>query len=91
VFILKVVKVLCFDTLLQVFILKGLTGDKSLVKKALCLATAARKLDPLVGSLKQKRQQRRWRYGHEACYYPPLMICNRRVFVKIENRESAVN
>jgi hypothetical protein len=26
VFILKVVKVLCFDTLLQVFILKGLTG-----------------------------------------------------------------
>jgi hypothetical protein len=26
VFILKVVKVICFDTLLQVFILKGLAG-----------------------------------------------------------------
>src|SRR5882762_2053338 len=29
VFILKVVKVLCFDTLLQVFILKGLTLHKN--------------------------------------------------------------
>jgi hypothetical protein len=32
VLILKVVKALCFDTLLQVFILKGLTGV------ALCIA-----------------------------------------------------
>src|SRR5712671_1470210 len=30
VFILKVVKVLCFDTLLQVFILKGLTGKHNI-------------------------------------------------------------
>jgi Na+/glutamate symporter len=29
VFILKAVKVLCFDTLLQVFILKGLTLHKN--------------------------------------------------------------
>src|SRR5258708_2370275 len=30
VFILKVVKVLCFDTLLQVFILKGVTGKHNI-------------------------------------------------------------
>ena len=30
VFILKAVKVLCFDTLLQVFILKGLTGKHNI-------------------------------------------------------------
>jgi len=46
VFILKVVKVLCFDTLLQVLILKGLTHGPRFVKNTLFLARAARKTGP---------------------------------------------
>jgi len=47
-------------------------------------------LGRLAGSGKQKRQQRCWRYGHEACYYPALMVRNKRLFVKIEIKESAI-
>ena len=56
VFILKVVKVLCFDTLLQVFILKGLTLDPDLCK---CDALNRHSGE----GRKQKTPARCWRYG----------------------------
>jgi hypothetical protein len=70
VFILKEVKVVCFDTLLQVLILKNFYWSK-IVQNAVWLAKGRWQ-----GSRKQKRQQDAGATGVGAQYYPPLMVRN---------------
>lgn len=68
-------KVVCFDTLLQVLILKGLTRAPSFVKNALCLARAARGTGPAATLRKAKNANRdAGVIGLEMRYYPLLAV-----------------
>jgi hypothetical protein len=76
VFILKVVKVLCFDTLLQVFILKVLTSALGLVRMRLHVAQC------LSRELKNESQQDTGISRHKTRYYPLLTVRYDLGFVK---------
>jgi hypothetical protein len=73
VLILKEVKVVCFDTLLQVLILKILLCRR-IAQHARVSQGKTKDSDPLAGSRKQKRQQGCWRRGMGAQDYTSSMI-----------------
>jgi hypothetical protein len=78
VFILKGVKVVCFDTLLQVLILKGLTGAQKPHKKGVVFLSRRQENWACWGAPESKNASRdAGATEHEACYYPPLMVRNK--------------
>jgi hypothetical protein len=66
VFILKGVKVVCFDTVLQVLILKELEQGKRRTKESEEKAAGFRRLRPALLHFAHGN----WRYGAETHFYP---------------------